>query len=273
MRPTEFFALLLCFWISSSCLGEEVPAGVGLSLEQKGERISVLKVLPGTPADRSGQIHEHDVVVAIGEGDADPVKATEIGAALRLLKGKKGTVVKLTIIPVGKTEADVQVISIVREQFNQLDWGDGKLLSKGVEAPDVQFSGLSDDHLERLSSYRGKIVILSFWATWCGSCEPEMASFQRLIEKHPQWKEKVLVFAASTDEHKEDAARRVNEKGWDKTKNIWVDKSVRWEYHIDAIPICYIIDAESKISAVGDAGNVDAEVDKLLGIERKAGKD
>ena len=50
-----------------------------------------------------------------------------------------------------------------------------------VEAPDFTLKDLNDEDVS-LSSYRGKLVFLNFWATWCGPCRVEMPSMQVMYE-------------------------------------------------------------------------------------------
>ncbi|MHB8421877.1 MAG: TlpA disulfide reductase family protein [Leptospirales bacterium] len=51
----------------------------------------------------------------------------------------------------------------------------------GMVAPDFQLKTVDGDHL-RLSSYRGKVVMLNFWATWCKPCKQEMPSMEMMYE-------------------------------------------------------------------------------------------
>lgn len=57
------------------------------------------------------------------------------------------------------------------------------LASKGSLAPDFTLPQLDGRQL-RLSSYRGKIVLLDFWATWCTPCREEIPSFVELENKY-----------------------------------------------------------------------------------------
>src|SRR3989442_9034905 len=52
----------------------------------------------------------------------------------------------------------------------------------GMTAPDFRLPDLQGK-TQRLSDYRGKVVFLNFWATWCGPCKEEMPSMQAPWEK------------------------------------------------------------------------------------------
>lgn len=51
------------------------------------------------------------------------------------------------------------------------------------EAPDFTFKSLDGNKIS-LSDYKGKVVIVNFWATWCGPCIHEMPDLQKLYEKY-----------------------------------------------------------------------------------------
>ena len=55
-------------------------------------------------------------------------------------------------------------------------------LAKPFPAPDFNLKGEDGKHY-RLSEYRGKVVVMNFWATWCPPCREEMPSMERLWEK------------------------------------------------------------------------------------------
>jgi cytochrome c biogenesis protein CcmG/thiol:disulfide interchange protein DsbE len=55
-------------------------------------------------------------------------------------------------------------------------------LQEGVPAPDFSFSDL-DGKRVGLSDYKGKVVLVNIWATWCPPCREEMPSMQKLYEK------------------------------------------------------------------------------------------
>jgi peroxiredoxin len=54
---------------------------------------------------------------------------------------------------------------------------------KGGATPALQLQDV-DGKLHRLADYRGKVVLLNFWATWCAPCREEMPAMERLYLKH-----------------------------------------------------------------------------------------
>src|SRR5689334_5974862 len=183
--------------ITAACLAEET-GGLGLALMKDAEgHIVISRVLPDTPAAASGALHERDRLVAFAEerGEATKFDGLGVGESARMLRGKRGTTVRLTVVPAGKSEADARVVTLVRGEIRGL-WGDGKLLAPGDAAPELSFTRLPGDEPDRVADHRGKVVVLTFWASWCGPCQGEMADLHELIGKHADWKDKVVVIAA-----------------------------------------------------------------------------
>jgi thiol-disulfide isomerase/thioredoxin len=77
------------------------------------------------------------------------------------------------------------------------------LLSAAVRAertPNLSLKDL-DGHAEKLASLRGQIVVLNFWATWCGPCQEELPRLSRMAQQFAG--EKVHFVAVSIDEGKD----------------------------------------------------------------------
>src|SRR5579875_529847 len=72
----------------------------------------------------------------------------------------------------------------------------------GKPVPDLKFQDL-DGHAEKLSSLRGSITVVNFWATWCGPCKEELPRLAALKERYAS--KGVRFVAISVDEAKDRA--------------------------------------------------------------------
>ncbi|MGM9945667.1 MAG: TlpA disulfide reductase family protein, partial [Lysinibacillus sp.] len=97
-----------------------------------------------------------------------------------------------------------------------------------------------------LSDYKGKIVILNFWASWCGPCKEEMPHMQSFYEKHPDVA-MLAVNLTSMDLGIDAVKQFVNDFGL--TFPILLDEAdvVGKQYNIITIPTSYMIDPEGRI--------------------------
>jgi len=125
-----------------------------------------------------------------------------------------------------------------------------------------------DGKEHRLAEYKGKVVVLNFWATWCDPCREEMPSMQRLQDKLAG-----KPFAILAVDYGEGAPRIR-----DFLKNVPVrftvlldrDTSAATAWKVKVLPTTLVIDAAQRVRfvAVGDVGwdtpPVEAEIRKLL---------
>ena len=77
--------------------------------------------------------------------------------------------------PLLNKPATVTDAGVIRAQI-EADGAAGRI---GAPAPDFEWTSLDGQTL-RLSTYRGKVVVVNFWATWCPPCREEMPALQRV---------------------------------------------------------------------------------------------
>jgi thiol-disulfide isomerase/thioredoxin len=113
-----------------------------------------------------------------------------------------------------------------------------------VEAIDFELEDL-DGNTRSLSSFRGKVVFLNFWATWCGPCRIEMPSMQRVYNELKD--EGFEIVAVDLREDKRVVKKFVKE--YELTFPVLLDKTgtVGGIYSARSIPTTYIIDRDGFI--------------------------
>lgn len=100
---------------------------------------------------------------------------------------------------------------------------------------------------QALSQYKGKVVVLNFWASWCAPCVKEFPSLQRLAA---HFKGELIVVAVSHDRNRDDLESFVDAMGEGKEHfQIWWDKdrSVGKLYGAQVLPETFIISAQQKL--------------------------
>jgi len=98
--------------------------GIGASLQTEDGYVKIHELLPGGPAARSGLFKPGDRIIAVAQGNKEPVDIVNmpLSRAVELIRGPKGTTVKLTTIPAGATEAALpKVTALVRDEIKLED--------------------------------------------------------------------------------------------------------------------------------------------------------
>ncbi|WP_052123957.1 redoxin domain-containing protein [Ureibacillus manganicus] len=114
------------------------------------------------------------------------------------------------------------------------------------EATDFELQTISGETV-RLSDYRGKKVILNFWATWCPPCKAEMPHMQKFYEEHGDEIEVIAVNLTSRDNGVEAVEKFVGDNGLTFTIPLDVNGEYGDAYEIFSIPTTYIIDEKGQI--------------------------
>lgn len=94
--------------------------GIGATLQTENEYTKIREVVKGGPADRSKLVHANDKIVAVGQGkDGEMVSILDwrIDDVVALIRGKKGTVVRLEILSADATNSKTKIIEITRDKI------------------------------------------------------------------------------------------------------------------------------------------------------------
>jgi peroxiredoxin len=127
--------------------------------------------------------------------------------------------------------------------------------------PEIALPAVNGDTI-RLSSLKGKVVLIDFWASWCGPCR---SSNKRLAKLYPKFRDKGFeILGVSLDEDRNEWKRAIEK---DKVSWLQIIDDRGWqartvyEWRIDALPTSYLINKNGDLIAMDLEGK---ELEKVL---------
>jgi peroxiredoxin len=122
-----------------------------------------------------------------------------------------------------------------------------RALVEGSKFPDFEEKDLSGNALS-VAKYKGKVVLVDFWATWCGPCVAELPNVLKAYEQHHGSGFEIIGISLDKEEQKlKDFIKAKNMtwaqyfdgKGW--------QSKLAGKYGVNSIPMTYLLDGEGKI--------------------------
>jgi peroxiredoxin len=117
----------------------------------------------------------------------------------------------------------------------------------GQEAPDFVLKSASGVNM-RLSEYRGNVVMINFWATWCGPCRQEMPLLDDLYSRYERVGFSLL--GVNIDDDSSRAMQMAEELGVSFPVLFDERKEVSKLYQVEAMPVTVLVDREGKVRHV-----------------------
>ena len=159
----------------------------------------------------------------------------------------------MTITSALRHDLNLQVVDDIRTVGNRMQQADFAVelqkkleqaarLLPGQPAPDFKMTDV-DGNEKKLSDFRGKLIYIDLWATWCGPCIQESPAFTALSEKYPD----IEFLQISRDEQKEAWESYIAHKNSPLTQYNSVDMELAEGWQLFYIPRFILVDKEQKI--------------------------
>ncbi|WP_417431291.1 TlpA family protein disulfide reductase [Halpernia sp.] len=142
-----------------------------------------------------------------------------------------------------------------------------KLYSGNLKAKDFELTNLQGQKV-KLSDFKGKIVVLDFWATWCGPCRAALPHMQELVKKYDKSEVQFLFINTmereKPDEIKKKVSKFIADNKYDLNVLYDFDNSAYKNYLIDGIPCEIIIDKNGNLisRSLGYDSNLEALINE-----------
>jgi cytochrome c biogenesis protein CcmG/thiol:disulfide interchange protein DsbE len=134
-------------------------------------------------------------------------------------------------------------------------------------APDFKLTGLDGKPITLADSH-GKVILLNFWATWCGPCRAEIPD---LVELQNKYKDRLQILGLVVDDDDEDAIKKFVADFSINYPVAIAGNDIRFQYGgIAALPTSFVLDAEGRIvqkhEGLRDPILYETEIRSLLGL-------
>jgi thiol-disulfide isomerase/thioredoxin len=226
------------------------PAWVGVRVEEHSARIT--QVIRGAPAERAG--------LRIGD-QIKAVNGTPIGSGpefvQRVMAAKAGDRLAIEIVRGGGT-IKFEVVADARPQSL------AKSSLIGKPAPAFVAAQLAGPFSTTLADHRGHVVIVDFWATWCGPCA---ITIPRLNDLHAKYADRGLRIIGLSSEEPELIKKFVADGGLSYAIGHDTRDKISSEYLREGIPMFVVIDKQGIVRQVvvgSDMDAVEAAIPALL---------
>ena len=144
-------------------------------------------------------------------------------------------------------------------------------LGSGAQVKNFTLKDLSGKNVS-LDQYKGKVVVLNFWATWCPPCRNEMPEFDEMNKEFKKSGGAVLLAVNMTDGRRETKSKVesfMKDAGYTMTVLLASNQELAEYFGIRYIPSTFVINGEGKLTGQIQGGTTKAAVLKLVEEAKK----
>ncbi len=254
---------------------------------KEADKITEFNKIASNFSDKTGQLAEKysklvvdnankkDSLIAEYHSQAEVLAKPFLQESLQFIENNKKTLTAFfaasVVMGTNSTDYENQLIAYSKEAAK--NFPDNKMIAAfarqmallenvaiGKIAPD--FTAFTPDGKSlSLSQFKGKYVLLDFWASWCGPCRQENP---HIVKTYHQFKDKnftVLGFSLDNDTNKWQEAIKADKLDWAQVSELkqWDAETARL-YNVNAIPASFLLDPEGRIIAKNLRGKALEEV-------------
>ncbi|MDX6378656.1 MAG: hypothetical protein QOE98_2959 [Gaiellaceae bacterium] len=134
-------------------------------------------------------------------------------------------------------------------------------LKEGTPAPAIEGEALDGSRRFDLKAYRGKPVIVNFWASWCGPCRSEAPQLVMFAKAHPE----VQMLSVNSNDLSRDAAVAFASKAEWTWPNVFDPSAgIQRAWGVGGLPATFLVDGDGKLRARKLGGTTAAELASLV---------